>query len=181
MTRIAVSPTRFLKLNPNGRIPVIVDRENDDHVVFEPDAMSIHREPDLIQKACKQRLCVRASSRHGASHPREHLRRQLELLNLTSRPPGLHPDPDRDLVVVKYLWQWRAGEPIPDPLQRNEPGRDADGLGKSDGDGDADQSPPQSGLEELHVRFPAHPSLLASRTKELLRAGGDVARLRATD
>ncbi len=32
----------FLKLNPNGRIPVIVDRENDDLVVFESGAILLH-------------------------------------------------------------------------------------------------------------------------------------------
>ncbi len=32
----------FLQLNPNGRIPVLVDRENDDHVVFESGAILLH-------------------------------------------------------------------------------------------------------------------------------------------
>jgi len=32
----------FLALNPNGRIPVIVDRANDDHVVFESGAIMIY-------------------------------------------------------------------------------------------------------------------------------------------
>ena len=32
----------FLRLNPNGRIPVIVDRENDDFVVFESGAILLH-------------------------------------------------------------------------------------------------------------------------------------------
>ncbi len=32
----------FLRLNPNGRIPVIVDRENDDLVVFESGAILLH-------------------------------------------------------------------------------------------------------------------------------------------
>ena len=32
----------FLRLNPNGRIPVIVDRENDDLVVFESGAILLY-------------------------------------------------------------------------------------------------------------------------------------------
>ena len=32
----------FLKLNPNGRIPVIVDRDNDDFTVFESGAIMIY-------------------------------------------------------------------------------------------------------------------------------------------
>jgi len=32
----------FLSMNPNGRIPVIVDRDNDDFVVFESGAILVY-------------------------------------------------------------------------------------------------------------------------------------------
>ena len=32
----------FLEMNPNGRIPVIVDSENDDYVVFESGAILLY-------------------------------------------------------------------------------------------------------------------------------------------
>jgi GST-like protein len=40
---------QFLAMNPNGRIPVIVDRDNDDFVVFESGAIMIY----LAEKTAK--------------------------------------------------------------------------------------------------------------------------------
>ena len=41
----------YLKLNPNGRIPTIVDRGNDDFVVFEHQA---YNQQDVLVGTCKR-------------------------------------------------------------------------------------------------------------------------------
>lgn len=51
----------FLKLNPNGRIPVIVDRDNDDFVVFESGAILMYlaeKSGKLMSADAKQRWRV---------------------------------------------------------------------------------------------------------------------------
>jgi glutathione S-transferase len=48
----------FLELNPNGRIPVIIDRANDDFVVFESGAILMYlaeRTGELLPTDAKQR------------------------------------------------------------------------------------------------------------------------------
>ncbi|WP_166263430.1 glutathione S-transferase family protein [Marinobacter caseinilyticus] len=42
LSKSAQKTPEFLELNPNGRIPVIVDRDNDDFVVFESGAIMIY-------------------------------------------------------------------------------------------------------------------------------------------
>ena len=51
----------FLELNPNGRIPVIVDRDNDDFVVFESGAILLYlaeKAEQLLPRDPKQRSRV---------------------------------------------------------------------------------------------------------------------------
>jgi len=40
--RILPQEPWFLELNPNGRIPVVVDHQRDDHVVFETSAIMLY-------------------------------------------------------------------------------------------------------------------------------------------
>ena len=42
MAKLEQKRPEFLAMNPNGRIPVIVDRDNDDFVVFESGAIMIY-------------------------------------------------------------------------------------------------------------------------------------------
>ncbi len=86
----------FLKLNPNGRIPVIVDRENDDHVVFESGAILLY----LAEKT-------------GRLLPSEPAARSQVIQWLMFQMGGIGPMQGQANVFYRY-----APEPIPYAIER---------------------------------------------------------------
>ena len=86
----------FLRLNPNGRIPVIVDRENDDHVVFESGAILLY----LAEKT-------------GRLLPADPAARSQVIQWLMFQMGGIGPMQGQANVFYRY-----APEPIPYAIER---------------------------------------------------------------
>lgn len=79
------SPT-FLHMNPNGRIPVIVDRDNDDFVVFESGAILIY-----------------LGEKFGKLYPQDPKARSLTLQWLMFQMGGLGPMMGQANVFYRYF------------------------------------------------------------------------------
>ncbi len=86
----------FLEMNPNGRIPVIVDQDNDNHVVFESGAILIY----LAEKA-------------GMFLPTDVKKRSQVLQWLMFQMGGVGPMQGQAHVFVRY-----APEQIPFAIKR---------------------------------------------------------------
>src|SRR5690554_2039779 len=76
----------FLKLNPNGRIPVIVDRDNDDFAVFESGAILIY-----------------LGEKYGKFYPQEPKLRSRTLQWLMFQMGGLGPMMGQANVFYRYF------------------------------------------------------------------------------
>jgi len=76
----------FLGMNPNGRIPVIVDRENDDFVVFESGAILIY-----------------LGEKYGKLYPQEPKARSRTLQWLMFQMGGLGPMMGQANVFYRYF------------------------------------------------------------------------------
>lgn len=77
---------KFLRMNPNGRIPVIVDRENDDFVVFESGAILIY-----------------LGEKYGKLYPQEPKARSRTLQWLMFQMGGLGPMMGQANVFYRYF------------------------------------------------------------------------------
>ncbi len=86
----------FLAINPNGRIPAIVDRDNDNFTVFESGAILIY----LADKA-------------GVLLPKEHRRRSITLQWLMFQIGGVGPMQGQANVFNRYF-----PEKIPSVIDR---------------------------------------------------------------
>lgn len=86
----------FLKLNPNGRIPVIVDKDNDDFVVFESGAILIY-----------------LAEQSGQFLPTDSKKRSQVLQWLMFQMGGIGPMQGQAHVFVRY-----APEKIPFAIER---------------------------------------------------------------
>lgn len=86
----------FLKLNPNGRIPVIVDKDNDDFVVFESGAILIY-----------------LAEQSGQFLPTDSKKRSQVLQWLMFQIGGIGPMQGQAHVFVRY-----APEKIPFAIER---------------------------------------------------------------
>lgn len=86
----------FLKLNPNGRIPVIVDRDNDDFVVFESGAILVY-----------------LGEKFGQLYPADPKKRSVTLQWLMFQMGGVGPMMGQANVFYRYF-----PKKIPEAIER---------------------------------------------------------------